>query len=649
MHFTGLSSAVLLQAAAVLGALVVLFYILKLKRRPIPVPFAALWQRILKDKEATSLFSQLKRLLSLLLQLALVGALLVALGDPRPAVSKTEGRHVVVLFDASASMKAIDVEQPPDVMNQPEDERVYRTRLDVGKEKVREIVRGLGGSDRMIIAQMDGAITPLSTMTGEINELEEALDEVEASDVRAQWSRGLRFAVDSLRGLSNPEVVVVSDGVLGMAADDAGAVDLEGATLSYVKVGQGDRNVAVTGFSVRRYPLDKSRYEVLLEVTNTSDEDLDIDLELFGDGELTDIVTLKLKAKESLSRFYPNLSGADQTLEAKVRLSGGQRDQLPVDDHAFALLPERRRARVQVVTAGNMYLEAALLLDEYLEVTTVEPAGYPAEGEFDVTIFDDVALPVAEGSGHTFYLNPPDDEHTPFELGNKIESTKRYTLGFDEIDTKHPIVRNLSLGDINVAEGRELEVPDGDKVVGRSFEGNLLITGRREGRQYAALGFDIRDSDLPLRIAWPLLVLNTINFFIEEDSDYISSFHTGEVWSVPVDATAEIAKVLMPDGAERRVPVKDGRAVFLGQQAGFYTLTTGKQGAEETTMFAANLSDPVESAIAPADELEVGETPAGEVAGFEIGVRREIWVYLLAAVLLVVALEWLTYHRRITV
>ena len=42
------------------------FYILKLRRRPVAVPFSQLWEQILRDKEATSLFSQLKRLLSLL-------------------------------------------------------------------------------------------------------------------------------------------------------------------------------------------------------------------------------------------------------------------------------------------------------------------------------------------------------------------------------------------------------------------------------------------------------------------------------------------------------------------------------------------------------------------------------------------------------
>ena len=40
---------------------------------------------------------------------------------------------------------------------------------------------------------------------------------------------------------------------------------------------------------------------------------------------------------------------------------------------------------------------------------------------------------------------------------------------------------------------------------------------------------------------------------------------------------------------------------------------------------------------------------AGEVGEFKIGVRRETWIYLLVAVLIVTTFEWLTYHRRITV
>lgn len=662
MNFTGIDTTLLMQAGAALGALVVVFYILKLKRRPIAVPFGPLWQRILRDKEATSWFQHLKRLLSLLLQLALLAALLLALGDPRPAITTTEGRHVVVLIDASASMKALDVVKPfqpaeqnggePASGDAAEDEGAQKpyTRLDAGKAKIREVIRGLSGSDRMLIAQMDGAITPLSTMTSEVSDLEAALEAVQPTDVRAQYAKGLRFAVDSLVGLSKPEIVVVSDGAVGDPVDSAGSVDLGESKLSYVPVGDGGRNVAISEFSVRRYPLDKSRYEVLLEVTNTSDEPSDVDLELYGDGELTDIVSLRIHPQESLARFYPNLSGASEKLEARVKLKGDEPDQLPADDTAFALLPERRRARILVVTKGNMYLEAALLLDEYIEVTTVAPGAYPPAGDFDVTIFDNVAPALAKNSSAVLYLNPPSDEHTPFKIAGAIKTTaKAPFIFFDERDTKHPIMRHLSLDDVHIQAANELTGGKQDKELGKSFKGTLLLAGRRDGLSFVALGFDVRESDLPLRVAWPLFLLNSINHFIEEDTGYISSYRTGDVWNIPASSAVKTATLTLPSGQKQTVPVKDGRAVYLGQHAGFYELTVGEGEGAETSKFAANLSDRLESTIQPAEELIVGDQKAGEIEGFTIGVRRTIWIYLLAGILLVTGIEWLTYHRRLTV
>jgi hypothetical protein len=642
MHLTGLPFASLIQIFALAGAAVVVFYILKLRRRPVPVPFSKIWTRILRDKEATSLFSQLKRLLSLLLQLALLAMLLLALGDPRAAQNLIEGRNIVVLIDASASMQATDVAP---------------SRLEAARERVRTMVRGLSGTDRMLIAQMDAAATPLSTLTGEISELEAGLTRLSATDASADFPRALRFAADTLRGLPSPEVIVVSDGALGDAADNAGQVHLGDVKLSYLKVGEHARNAAITGFSVRRYPLDKSRYEVMLEVTNTSDEPMDVELSLFGDGQLNDLTRLRLRAKEKLPRFYPNLSGASKTLEAKLAMADGTHDDLPADDHAYALLPERRRARVQLVTSGNMFLEAALLLDAYLDVTPVDPAKYPAKGAFDVTIFDNVAPPVAPGSGGVLYLNPTGTD-VPFEIGKLVESDEKKDdrLGFDVLDAKSPLLRYTALSDVNIARGHVLKGTKEDKIVAASYKGALLLQGRRAGAKFVALGFDIRESDLPMRIAWPLFLLNTINDFVEEDTSYISSFRTGTVWNVPVSSAADTATIeqVGNDGAplaageKRAVPVKDGRAVFLGQHAGFYKVSTGS-AAEETSMFAANLSDPLESTIAPHEKLEVDGRVAGEVGEFKIGVRREMWIYLLVAVLLVTTLEWLTFHRRITV
>ena len=38
----------------------------------------------------------------------------------------------------------------------------------------------------------------------------------------------------------------------------------------------------------------------------------------------------------------------------------------------------------------------------------------------------------------------------------------------------------------------------------------LLVAGRRAGRRFLALGFNPRDSDFVLRVAWPLFVLNVM-------------------------------------------------------------------------------------------------------------------------------------------
>lgn len=648
LHFVGLPLQTLLTAGAIAGGLVVVLYILKLKRRPVAVPFSRLWERILRDKEATSLFSQLKRLLSLLLQLALLALLLLALGDPRTAQNLLEGRNVVILVDSSASMQATDVSP---------------SRLAEGKRKIRDSIRGLGGSDRMLVAQMDGAITPLSTMTNDVTELEAALDAIKPSETRADFPRALRFATDTLRGLPNAEIIVVSDGALGPAADQLGAVDLADTKLSFVGVGTGSRNAAVTGFSVRRYPLDKSRYEVMLEVTNTGSEDLDLDLVLCGDGSLTDVSRLKLKAGERLPRFYPNLSGASRTLEA--RLAGVKpdgeptedpckpgavlgADDLPADDVGYALLPERRRSRIQVVTNGNMYLEAALLLDEYLDVTTVSPKRYPADGVFDVTIFDGVAPAVATGSGHVFYLDPKGND-LPFAVDKELLNDKEDSLGFDEIEADHPIVRYTELSETRVYRAHSLKPGKEDKVIAKSFQGPILIAGRRSGYKFVALGLDLRETDLPLRISWPMLLLNIINDFVEEDTSYISSFTTGNVWRIPAPSQLEVAKLIDPSGVERTVPVQEGRAVFLGQRAGVYTLRSDEGGEKYETMFAANLVDSTESRIEPQKTLKIGDTEAGEVTGFTVGVRRELWAYLLFAVIAISLVEWLTYHRRVTV
>lgn len=628
MIFAGLPLAQLVAIFGAVGFGVLMLYILKLRRRVAAVPFSPLWERILRDKEATTLFSKLKRVVSLLLQLALLALLVLALGDPRAADSVLAGRTLVVLVDASASMQATDVAP---------------NRLAAAKNAVKKLVLAMGGADRMLIAQMDAMVTPLGPLSSDTASLERQVGAIHATDTRADFPRALRFATDVLRGYDRAEIVVVSDGALGDASDASGPVRLDRASLSYVKIGQGERNVGITQFSVRRYPLDKSRYEVMLELTNTGPEVEDVELQLLGDDALVDVTKLRLQPRERLPRFYPQLSGASRTLEAKITRVDGTRDDLPADDRAYALLPERRRARVLVVTEGDTYLDAALLLDEYLDVTDVAPKGYAAaiaRGNWDAVIFDGVT-PAEMPAANALYLDPR-GSGAPVKVENELKQPS-----FDKVERKHPAVRFLALDDVNIAVAHRLVPDSSDKVLGASDRGAspILVAGTRNGHKFVALGFDVRNSDLPLRVAWPLFVLDCIDWFTNEDTQYLSSLRTGDIWRLPVGASVKEATVKRPDGRIQVVPVHEGRAVLQGEQAGFYELTAGN----DVTTFAANLLDSSESSIAPQEKLTVGGTEAGAVAGFHSGVRREIWIYLLLFAALLSAIEWATYHRRVTV
>jgi hypothetical protein len=634
LHGLGFSTLAAIGAAA--AAAVIALYVLKQRRRPVPVPFARLWQRVLRDQDATSLFSQLKRVLSLLLQLALLALLVFALGDPRRFAGK-EARNVVVLVDASASMKAIDVATALEP---------NRTRMAVAKDEVKKLIAGLAENDRMLIAQMDASVTPLSTLTGESADLDNAATVLRATDTRADLARSLRFATDVLRGLSSPEIIVISDGNLPDARDAAGEVRLGGARLFFVPIGTRGRNVAITQLSVRRYPLDRDRYEVMLELANTGPAAEEVELSLLGDGNLVDVTKLRIGPGERLPRFYANLSGARRALEASIKLAGGGHDDLPADDRAYALLPDQGRVRVLCVTAGNTYLEAALLLTSYLDVTYVAPNAYPppANKTYDATIFDGVTPRVAPGAGSLLYLDPS-GEASPV----KVDPAPLVNVGFDTIDRKSPLLRWTAIDDVYIGKAHRLVPGPGDKVVGGSDKGALLITGRRDQTRFVALGFNPRESDLVLRIAWPLFVLNTLTDFVADDPSYLSSFKTGEVWHVALPAQASRAWLSGPDMPPRPVPIQDGRAVYFGLDAGIYTLETGAQGSGVKTEFAANLADPEESSITPQTSLVVDGQTAAPVTGFHVGVRSEWWALLLIVAIVLTTLEWATYHRRITV
>ncbi len=625
LALAGISETAALTTLLGFGLAVLALYFLKLRRRPVEVPFVHLFLEVLATERSSRLFANLRRVLSLLLALLFVALVTGALADPRPTGSEGSGRILVLALDASASMQATDVPGG---------------RMEAARAEARQLVRSLGATDRAIVVELTDRARPLSSLTSSRADLDAAIDAATARDVGADLAEAARFARDVASGSQHAELVLISDGGVARVEEARSILDDANIAARQISIGVGAGNVAITALAVRRYPLDASRNEVLLEVLDAGEADEDVEVELLGDGETVDVQHLRVPAGGRVRRFFAGLTGVDEALEARLRRADGSHDALAVDDRFYARVPERRRARVALVSEDDVYLQAALLLDEYLDVFEVAPADFPPSREYDVAILDRF-VPSTPLDHDAIYLSPAPAEGVtgPLEVAGTIERPF-----FDVLRRDHPLLRHAAIADVNIARALLVRAQPDDVVVAGDRRGPLIVAGTRGSSRFVALTFDVRESDLPLRAAFPVLLLNAIDSFAETDAAYRGSVLTGTSVTLALPAGATTATL---DGV--RLAVRDGRASVRFERAGFHTLETdvGDQ------IVAANLEADGEADLSPVSldlGVELG-TPADEIVASapaaSAGLAPWQWLALLALTLLLV--EWFTFHRRWTV
>jgi hypothetical protein len=672
MTLTGpIASSTLLTTAGVLGALLVVAYILKLRRRRYEVPFSKLWQKVLREKESSSLWRKLKRLLSLLVQVAFLLLLLFAAADPKLGEASPAARSVVVIIDASASMKALDdgAGKPP--------------RLALAQQAARDLLGRLGGADSAMIVRMDGQTTALSRFESDVPRLTKVVNDLQASDTPADLPRALQAAADALRGRQHPLIVLIGDGAYpedarsdvtwdkpanvaptanATAAPSApvasalGKVNLAGIDVAFIPVGKEARNVGIVAFNVRRYFQNKMSYEVLVEIQNFGTTPEDVRFTLSSGADTVDVKTMTIAPGEKLRKIYPDLGGGDdRQLTGRIEPAPGKdgkakpADAFPLDDVAYALLPERRKQKVLLVSQDNLYLEGALLLDPNLTVDKLRPEEYPRElaagtvHTHDVVVFDGYTPALPPPTPAAMYFHP-EGEHSPVPLRPGAPVTRPFIT---DVAPDHPITRWVTLADVNIDKSNVFAPRPEDTVLARSIRDPLIVAGKQEGKKFVAYAFGLDGTDLMLRVAFPVLIMNSLDWFAGDDAELITTYRTGRDWHVPVDSDDghDTVQVREPGKKPVTAPVIDGRAEFYGRSVGVYQVTT----ADASFAVAANLADPQESAIKPSPELILGGKKLAGAPEFKASVTRSIWVWLLMAALGLSLVEWMTYNRRITV
>ena len=594
-------------------ATVVFLYWLKPPPQRVVVPSTLLWDRLLKEKKRNKLLDRLRWWLSLML--ALIIGLSVASGMGRPELSSPgrDVRNITVVIDNSATMATRTADG--------------FTRWEHAVAHAGRVLGQGSASGQFLILDTSGQAPP-----GEPGDRRSALEVL--AELTVSLGDEPQFP-DLPEGES--EIFFISDGVL---VDDAPPE----ATL--ISVFEPAHNVGITAFQVEALPSEPTRFQAFVQVKNASDVGKQTTLRLSGSNEGGIRDTLTLGPGETRGRSIDLGNFERGPVRAVVTADS---DAFPADDYAYGFLPIRTETRVLLVTRGNVYLENVLADEPRLSLAVVSPAQYDPQVSADVYIFDRFAPPEAPG-GPTLVFLPPDVEWLTQTLA-VVEAPE--VPGWNPA---HPVLRFVALEDLRIDRAARIAMPEeGDagptSVVGETGRAPaaevvvgspllpLVLVSERPDR-IVRVSFALEDSNFPLHPGFPIFLTNTLGWLMDEQVALARP--PGQI-EVPL----AMAAVTDLEGSDVATWPLSNRTVFMADQPGLYTVAQADRRLRVAVNLASTARTSVNDSGFTSDEITSAASTV--LADTEVGPSEELWMAFLLLALFLVVVEWVTYHRRLTV
>ncbi len=596
---------------SLLAVPIIIFYMLKLRRREVEVSSVLLWRQVLRDREANAPWQRLRRNLLLLLQLLILALLVLALARPYFQVAAQVEGNVVLLLDASASMQATDVSP---------------SRFAAAKKVCRKMIDDLGPGDAMTLIAVGNVPRVLASATGDKAILRQALDEAQVTSSVADVKAALILAAAGAKRSPRFSVVVVSDGAVPPELPSLPVA------VHFVVVGNSGYNQALSALAVRD---GRSGPELFLRASNHADNATQALVEVEIDGHLFDAREVNLPPHGEVSLTLADLPPQTSLVEARLNAD----DVLALDNTAWAVRTPPEPGRVLLVSPGNLFLERALGLLPHVTLFKAGP-DVPLPGEaFGLYVFDG-ALPGEWPPGNLLIIEPPRSTDL-FAVQGVITQT-----AISRVEMEHPLLRHVDLRGLHVASARRVEPPPWGRVLVEAEGGPLLWAGESQGRKAAMLTFDLHRSDLPLQIAFPILISNLVSWFLPRGAlELPAQMLPGEPLVIRPEPQTQEVIVETPDGRRLSLPFTGQPLSFADTgRVGMYTVRQSTTEGEIVGRFAVNLFSELESNLAPRDRLVVGQTVVTAGQGQARG-QREVWWPLALLSFVVLLVEWWVHFR----
>lgn len=616
-----------------LAGTIILLWLHRPRREEVVVPSLRLWRGLLAEDNSDPSRHLLRKHLLLVLQLLTIFLLSLALARPFLLGRAQAGQQYVLIVDNSASMQATDV-QP--------------SRLEVARaEAARFVAQSLRAEDMALVMQTSPRPQLLCRMTGDPARLRTALAQIPPTDTPGDLAGALALA-HSVAGGPAVHQRIYSDGITAQA--DGGALS---SFVSSSFASSGDRrqivvgmahpdNIGITGLEVQAPAAGAQVLTVTLsQVGGRAHPGLT--LALSEGGRLRDARQVTFARGAARVEFAVPLPAVPQVFQVHLEHCT---DDLASDNTSSIVLLPAHPAHVLLVSAGSLFLERGLASLPTVQVTEISPAQFvarPAQAAHaDAVVLD---------SGFSLGAVPP-GRYLSFGragLPTPLLMTPQPPADLSiQGQSAHPVMRFVDMRGVRVRSLARTQAAGWAQTLVASSRGPLVAAGEANGSRVVSVGFDLADSDLPLHVAFPLFLANSIAWLTEGTvpGTVQPEYAAGQTAQVALPPGARALQFLRPDGTVGTLspPPAGGTATLADTaQVGVYTVL-GPNDARFP--LAVNLGNVAASALVPRQLAPLFPPSATVAQSVMHRVHRDWWTVAAALALLLLAGEWWVYHRR---
>lgn len=647
-----------LLAAAVAIPLLVLLYLLKLRRQPVRIPSTLLWKQTFQDLQANVPFQKLRYTPLLLIQLLLLIALLLALAQPMIEGDVAPASRMILLIDTSASMQSTDIDSKDN----------SRTRLDAALDEARDLIDAASRADtpsQIMIVAFGSSPRIITSFESNRAILLDSLNRLEPTDETAELQQALElagaFASRSEDSENAPDIILFSDGGVG-SPPSAGGFKLRAGQFQFLQIAPPPKtpidNLGITAFTARRNYDNPAQVDVFARLTNTNLAPVELIATITAqtvDADTSALPLMLTVPAATSDSSVPGQRSFTATLElpgdALLTLRHNHTDSLAADDVASLILPAPRAPRIAVVHPDST--ETTDGADEFLidllratnprRLSVLSEAQYNSidSGEinsgthFDFLVFDRVTVPQLPAIPTlTFGATQP-----PFTA---IESSSTGGNAVLSWDRSHALMQHVELDPLRYSGFGAFVLPEGATPLAWGNDGPIIALVRINNISHINVGFALRRSNWPLHISIAVFIQNVLDQLTEGGLMEAIGYLPGATITAAPIAGERILRITGPMTAE--IPIQDSTPVTLPpfRRTGMYTILNSQLPLN--TIPISMLSD-LESDIRPRNTVEVNAESAVASIGTS-GTDKPLWPWLVAAAVMLAVIEWLAWCAR---